>query len=159
MDIHQIKFHSFVDVITNSSTTIYIYQNSVDQAKALINEILKLMGEKLTAEECFHFGTFCKKDIYLDSDYEEIPEEADYDSPEYEESIAKRDAYIKELIQNILIGKIVKPSWMESVEESDDDYSPNLYLTILPIDERFETLGKRIIEFINSVSADGGYEG
>ena len=39
----KIKFHSIVDVITNSSTVIYTYQDSVGVAKSLVKEVLKEM--------------------------------------------------------------------------------------------------------------------
>lgn len=57
METIKIKLHSVVDVITNSSTVIYTYQNgSIEPAKELINEMIKLAGiEGKTADDLFTF--------------------------------------------------------------------------------------------------------
>ena len=47
--------HSFVDLITNSSTEIYIEasEKTVESVKALVNNILTLGGSKLTCDDLF----------------------------------------------------------------------------------------------------------
>jgi hypothetical protein len=67
----KIKFHSIVDVITNSSTVIYTYQNSVSEAKELVQAILDLAGEKVSPDDVFYYGVFCDDDRYFDS--EDLP--------------------------------------------------------------------------------------
>ena len=50
------KMHSMVDVITNSSTVIYTYQDGcLNPAKELINEVLKLEGSDKNADDLFEF--------------------------------------------------------------------------------------------------------
>ncbi|MFA5395703.1 MAG: hypothetical protein WC346_06760 [Methanogenium sp.] len=53
----KIKIHSFVDVITNSSTTIYCQctDKTILAAKELINFFLKESGSKKTADDLFEF--------------------------------------------------------------------------------------------------------
>lgn len=53
-----IPFHSFVDLITNSSSETFISatEASVKTAKNLINEMLKAMGKTETADDLFNIG-------------------------------------------------------------------------------------------------------
>lgn len=52
-----INYHSFVDLITNSSTEIYIscHTKSVEYLKELIDSLLKASGSDKKAEELFDF--------------------------------------------------------------------------------------------------------
>jgi len=53
----KLNVHSFVDVITNSSTEIYIQvgQHTVDFIKRIVDGILKVAKSELTAEDMFIF--------------------------------------------------------------------------------------------------------
>jgi hypothetical protein len=57
MDPIRINYHSFVDLITNSSTEIYIscHTKSVEYLKELIDSLLKASGSDKKAEELFDF--------------------------------------------------------------------------------------------------------
>jgi hypothetical protein len=70
----KLRIHSSVDVITNSSTVIYTYQNSTEEAKALIDEVLRLAGIDEKAEDLFDFeemsdgyddNLYCEMDVTL----------------------------------------------------------------------------------------------
>lgn len=65
------KIHSVVDVITNSSTIIYTYQDdSIQPAKELIDEMLRLFGvTDKTADDIFKFSV--KSDCDCDEDDDE----------------------------------------------------------------------------------------
>ena len=62
---YTLKIHSFVDLITNSSTEIYIGANerTITTIKELINNILKIGGSTLTSDDLFELslteGTEC----------------------------------------------------------------------------------------------------
>jgi hypothetical protein len=86
MNLIKIKFHSVVDVITNSSTVIYTYQDSVIQAKELVQELLELTGKTyLKPDNIFYYGVFCGKDTYLDRrDHDEDDEFFDPDKSKKE---------------------------------------------------------------------------
>lgn len=62
----EIKFHSFVDVITNSSTTIYMQctDNTIALTKELIDSLLQVSESDKKAEDLFDFS------IKADYDYE-----------------------------------------------------------------------------------------
>lgn len=55
-----IKVHSFVDVITNSSTVIYVQstESTVKTAKELIEKLLKVAGVTKSVDELF--------DVYIE---------------------------------------------------------------------------------------------
>lgn len=152
--IHQINIHSMVDVITNSSTVIYTYQNSTSEAKALIQEILNLIGNYEKVDDLFYIGSFCDLDIYynhLENDEDELPD--DYSSDD--------ETYVERVFEKVLKGEIKKPDWMERAEGSENysRYNPSSYLTILAKDAKYENLAKKIITFLNSSKHDGGFEG
>lgn len=82
----RVNIHSFVDVITNSSTVIYVQctNETTKLAKDLINTILKAANVKQTASDLFDFKiepNECFKDSIC------------YDLIEYKEHIQKIDKY------------------------------------------------------------------
>lgn len=85
-DSYTIKIHSFIDIITNSSTEIYCAANqkTVESVKEIINGILKVGDSKYTSDDLFtveiDLEEFEKND-YSDSgkSYEEWVNDHDYD--------------------------------------------------------------------------------
>jgi hypothetical protein len=63
-----------VDVITNSSTTIYTNQDdSVQPAKELVSEMLKLFGvTNLTPDDIFEFRVVKEDEDYSENDSSEL---------------------------------------------------------------------------------------
>ena len=105
---NKINLHSIVDVITNSSTEMFMtcHSNTINNVKNLINIILKNGGSDKTADDLYDIKLI--KNTYDDND-EEIQEEVvDYDEYEesqpYELSIKSKDGTdtrITELINSI----------------------------------------------------------
>lgn len=62
----KLNVHSFVDVITNSSTEIYIQvgQHTVDFLKRIVDGILKVAKSELTADEMFIFDISDEEENY-----------------------------------------------------------------------------------------------
>jgi len=87
-----IPMHSVVDVITNSSTVIYVsaHGSSIKLMKEFINTLLKATGSDKTSDDLFEFSTavnFEKWSERMEYYYEdEMPE--GYDDMEYDEGIA-----------------------------------------------------------------------
>ncbi len=72
----EILYHSFVDVITNSSTVIYVqvHDKTVELIKEFINHILKLGDSKYSADDLFEFKiTFSEQ--FMEDRIDEIVEE------------------------------------------------------------------------------------
>jgi hypothetical protein len=68
-----INIHSFVDLITNSSSEIYVYASdgTVKAVKDLINNLLKGVGSDKTADDLFTF------DVGVDIDNPETRQEVE----------------------------------------------------------------------------------
>lgn len=163
----KIKFHSIVDVITNSSTVIYTYQNSITETKELVQEILNLSDNKdLTPDDVFYYGVFCDTGTYSEAIGK--MEENGYDENIVntlgenfaDEDYKEQNKKINNLILKILKGEVKKPDWMVLVENGDSDwYSTDTILHLIPKDSKFNNLAGKIEKLLGSVSADGGYKG
>ena len=179
MQLFKFNIHSIVDVITNSSTVIYTYEDGCEApAKELINEMLKLSGEPdKRAEDIFFIGTFCEDEHYLerindgDEDEEDDGEESELanvpkrhgerGSAEYKESIKVQDEWFSALQLSVMKGEIEKPNWMEKAEEARgySEWRPSTYLCLIPKDEKYTEFGTKISRLLSGVSADGGRDG
>lgn len=55
-----IRLHSFADLITNSSTSIYVAadESTIKSIKEIIDNILKIGGSTLTANDLFKFSLY-----------------------------------------------------------------------------------------------------
>ena len=157
--MHKIKIHSIVDVITNSSTVIYTYQNSSSEATALLQEILTLLGETRKVDELFYINEFLSK-IYYYSKYLDELEDVPEGYPNNSDG-KKRDDWVSDRINDVLIGKISKPKWMIEAEdhENPSGFCRDLDLCILAREEKYKELAYKMIKFLNSPDADGGYNG
>lgn len=166
----KINIHSVVDVITNSSTTIFTYQNSIEQAKELIQEMLNLCGIKdKTPDDLFYYGVFCDDDCYLeyindrdddDDDIEDVVTvDAKYDTPEYEEQTKKQEKWLENLLISIAKEEIEEPDWMDSASTSCSDSEKDTYLNLIPKDDKYKNFADKIQKLLGSVSADGGRDG
>jgi hypothetical protein len=157
----RLKIHSIVDIITNSSTVIYTYQNGcVNPAKELINEMLKLSGENaLKAEDIFYFGVFCDTEKYMDNipdDLEDCPKiTASYGTEKYKEQSKVLDEWFENLQLSIMKGEIEQPEWMNEVENGGE-WNPDTYLTLIPKNEKYSEFGNKICIMLSTISADGG---
>ena len=107
----------------------------------------------------FYYGVFC-------SDYEG-PEDApgvDYSTPKdtWPAQREERKAWFENLKLSIMRGEIEKPEWMLEEEgngEWSDTWAPSTCLYLEPRDEKYRDLADKICALLNSVSADGGYDG
>lgn len=64
--IYKIPIHSFIDVITNSSTEIYVstHDKSIELMKEFINEIMKSTGHPFEFDD--YFEIYIEKDEHYD---------------------------------------------------------------------------------------------
>jgi len=146
----KIKVHSSVDLITNSSTTIFTYsQGSIEALKELTNEMLKTFNSPYSFDDIFY------ADIFLEESYEYFE---DSNFPEDQDN----SKYLEELKTKILKGEIEKPEWMVKLENTPDKYSyrrRSTTLEIMPRDEKYESLAKQLYKFLYSVDHDAEYQG
>lgn len=133
-----IKMHSIVDLITNSSTVIFTYQDGSLQAiKEMINEMIKTFDLSLTFDDLFYAAV--------------IPDEYRYDRDDIPENYRELEVqYIK--------NEIVRPEWMVA-GESSSGYSYNTSLHLIPKDEKYSLLANKILAFLNSQDHESCYDG
>ena len=168
LKLYKINLHSAVDLITNSSTTIYTFSNGcVEPVKELVNEMLHVMNSTETFDDIFYAGVFFDDlsnyyDCYSDCD--------DCDDDEYDENNndvsfpTERDGmseyqYIDKIIDLILQNKMEKPGWMIKAEKKAENYdeyvSTALYLKAKS--EVYQPLADKLIRFLYSTDHEEHY--
>ncbi len=157
--ILSIKIHSFVDVITNSSSTIYNYQeDALPAVKNMIDEFLKTFGCKETADDMFYPAIMSSIDHYSDylDDTSEDPDEDKIDK-EIPKEMSRKELEL--LIENIITGKIEKPEWIKNADEQEDGegFEAERFLYLVPKEEKYKKLGEAIIKFLNSPTQEATY--
>lgn len=119
----RVNVHSFVDVITNSSTVIYVQctNETTKLAKDLIDTILKAANVKQTASDLFEFSiepNECFKDSirYELIDYKEHIQKIDkYKNVTDAEIDKKYETIAKDLLDAVSSKKIPEPDgWAEN---------------------------------------------
>jgi hypothetical protein len=79
---YYIPIHSFIDLITNSSTEIYVEatEKTIKTLRELVNEILKAGKSKLRADDLFTFSLEKNCDCYdeYDKDSDEAKEHMEH---------------------------------------------------------------------------------
>lgn len=84
-------FHSMADIITNSSTEIFIIagDNTIAGIKELINALFKVAGSETTCDDVFTIEYDWERyvDYYFEDDYERFCEDNDGDSENFIEAI------------------------------------------------------------------------
>ena len=152
----KLRIHSLVDVITNSSTTIYTWQDgSVEPCKELVNAFCQMAGLDKTCDDMFYVYSICDEEHYMESDglTDELLSISDW---------KEQSKAFKEYVLDIVKSKKTWPQWMIDVEskENNDSYNvPDSYFCIIPKSDEYAILGKRIDSFLNSAQYEGGYNG
>lgn len=156
--IYTINIHSIVDVITNSSTVIFTYQNNVNEAKELVQEMLNLMGEtEKTADDIFYYAIMCEDDVYMEA------EDYGFDPPEgMPTDYQEQQAWFENLKIQVIKGEIERPQWMIDIEEGEhyyDYYAPPCYLNIIPKEDKYAVLAEKLLRFLNSPEHEASHDG
>ena len=159
----KVNLHSAVDVITNSSTTIFTYSGGCDEkAKELVDEFLKVLGSDKKSEDIFWMGVFLDNfDLFFD----DLEEDEDIDNPEFkkvfEMGYSEQREWAEEQVQKILKGEIERPEWMKEAEDHEnyDGFTPQTTFYILAKEEKYNDLAKSISEFLYSTGHEAIYNG
>ena len=127
-----IPVHSVIDLITNSSTEIFVYsEKSLEPCKELINEILSLQGIDKKCDDLFDIKVVFDE-RGLDDYIENEKYEAKYNKKEFDEEKIKSE---------ILEGNF--PDWFEK-------YHVETVLQITPKEEKYNKLAKLLGKFLYS---------
>jgi len=156
----KITVHSTTSLITNSSTTIYTKSDcSIEPFKALINEMLSLMGIDKTCDDIFDVkivgdeGESKVWDMVFDNVYNESEGTEDLLLPDGEPDEEK----ITQLLDDVNSGKIDAPYWLEEIKSCVSSNSAGgTSLEITTKDPKYENLAQLAIEFLYSTEAVEG---
>jgi len=150
-----IPIHSFIDVITNSSTSVYVgcHDNSIKFANELVDDLLKAASSDKLADDVFEFKIQADFDSECDKIYgnlEEYYSEEELEGKDY----TVKNALAKEIFNKMISGEIEQLSnWGQNY----DDYDTRTLIITSKTDDQFSIdLGSRI-ESIFSI--EGGYDG
>lgn len=82
-----IPIHSFVDLITNSSSEVFVEatEKTVETVKDIINEVLKLQNSSKTADDLFSFTLVMNDDRYNEETNKWKVRQVDISTPEGKE--------------------------------------------------------------------------
>ena len=176
MKTFKIKIHSTVDLITNSSTVIFTYQDGCDKAvKELVNTMLKTFGKTETFDDIFYAGIFLDgNDSYFLDDEEDIEDEnkfpelgwtevmdLNWSDPKMVEWRESREKYLKDIKLQVMKGEIEKPQWMKYAEEREqyDYYAPDTSLELIPKDEKYSELANQLLKYLNTPGHEATRDG
>jgi hypothetical protein len=138
----KIPLHSIIDLITNSSTEIFVHsEGSLESCKELVNEFLKtfnvggdMFRDTLTCDDVFDLSIEFTK--YILEDY--IEYYLNYDTQH-----SDKPAEMKAEFEKYLKGELPKPSWVE-------DYHLETKLVIKPKEEKYAKLATLFESFLYS---------
>ena len=150
--MYKIKLHSIVDVITNSSTVIYTYQDKcVEPFKEMIDAIAKTFGIDKTCDDMFDVFVSCDSFDYA------IDRLEDLDDDNLNEDLViiknmddwyQQEEALKEYIKN-------------GGDTSDiiyEDDQTDTSINIVPKDEKYKFIAEASIKFLNSPYTEEGYD-
>ncbi len=149
-----IPIHSFVDVITNSSTVIYVqvHGKTVELMKDLVNYLLQKGGSEKTADDLFDFKVVNSEE-WAEEKVEEImgDEFSEEQCPDltWDERNEKAEAVFKERLAN--------GDYSDCEDENYNGYDRRI-LMMIPKDnhkEGFDVAAK----FSSIFEIDGGFDG
>lgn len=157
----KLVIHSVVDVITNSSTTIYSYYNGcVGPAKEMIEAFAKGMGSDLKADDMFFIGVFAEDNYtYTEGGDQGLWEDGEDDDP-FKGVTEDWDDFVDNIIEKILKGEMEKPEWMTKCE-SHENYNglyPSTSLRIHPKSPEFKAIGEAMMKFLDSTKEEACYD-
>lgn len=142
-------------------TTIYS-EPSIEKVKRMVDIFLssfEIYGTDF--DKMFYCGVFCATNNYALFDWPRVLRESNIDCevPEiFLNPCATEDEkidYVKKVIEQIMKGEIEKPCWMKYIEMEEDandacKSQPSTFLRLLAKENKYEYLGKMIIDFLYS---------
>ena len=164
----KISIHSFTDLITNSSTTIFTYSdNSLEACREMIDEFFKALGVDKKCDDVFNLVVTMDSysyTEYMDDEEEDDEEDEDEDEDEGSEEEEEEEESVDEksiakTVKDVQEGKIAKPKWMVDAEDyaKNTDEPPETFLHISAKSPEFEKLAQLVSTFLYSTEQEASY--
>jgi len=130
-----------IDLITNSSTEIFINSSkSIEPAKELLSELLKLAGSYKTCDEVFEVSLTMDTDYLVDILRDQME---NYDEENYIklglDDLAYTKSYevVEQYVNDVMKGKIEKPKYFEEMID-DMEIGISTYLHVVSKDSKYD---------------------
>jgi hypothetical protein len=142
----KIKLHSTIDLITNSSTEIFINSDASSNAlDEMVDEFLKQLDSQLRCKDIFHM-------VVLSDSLEIYQEYLDrQDSDFLEKQNQQKPEDFDKFIDGVISGKNEKPTWFLEAEAKRENTGTTLYIS--PKKKKYTKLAGLIREFLYSTEA------
>ena len=143
----KVKIHSIVDVITNSSTVIYITmkENSIKEMFEIINEILKIADSDKKAEDLFSIEIERNWDQILDSFLDDDPVN-EKEIKLFEELVKLEYKESEEYEENVIIPYLKESGRWKAFNTNYDGFDYDSWLIVKAKNE-----DKSTMEFWNKI--------
>lgn len=139
-----IPIHSIIDLITNSSTEIFVHsESSIEPVKELLNELLRIEGSDKTCDEIFDISiehdVTCLNE-FIENDYGGIDEILQLD---YKDRI--------QLLKDILNNRKPEPYWWDDiVNDCRNNYHVKTLLVVKSKEEKYNIFSELLKKFLYS---------
>ena len=150
MQNFSIQLHSFVDLITNSSTTIYVNHDDCEKPlREMVNEMIQVLlpDANLTIDDMFWIKVIPNYDYNIDDYY---PDEC-YDINEELLPYEERAKILLALEDQVVMSATPVPQWMISAS----NYESRIVLK--PKNRKYKILADKIVRFLNSSDCEANY--
>lgn len=133
--------------------TVVYSQPCVNAFIEMMKEFFKVFGITERLDEMFYYGVFCKPQNYVNyydvNKIEGVPDVL-LNSCNYEERLD----FVRKTIKEVTMGEIAKPQWMCEVELNAEcnefGQAPSTFFSLVPVEEKYKYLGRRIVQFLYS---------
>lgn len=155
---YKFKTHSIIDVITNSSTEIFTFQDrSLPVLEEMVNEFIKAISPRSKAKFSDLFNAIVLPDDDGDRIYDILLEYSNDSYGNYEMSMTKEVAKeytdnFDEYLSGLISGKYPFEKEYEKILKDYERYGGNA-LYIAAKESKYEKLAKTILSFLNSSDA------
>lgn len=137
--------------------TIINSQPSIEALENLMATFFSTFGILKSIDDIFYYGVFFKSQNYMNFSFE-FGEDYEFDIPSIILSECASDSdkldYIEKIIKQIMRKEIRKPEWMKYIEMNmmcnEFGQAPSSFLRIEAIEEKYEKLAQKLIEFLYS---------
>ena len=156
----KIPVHSLIDIITNSSTEIYVTsESSVEPAKLLLQELLNLEHSNKTVDEVFTISVSVDMENLADVLSDQMEE---YDEDTYKELGLEDKGWresidiIEKYVKDIQDGIIERPDYFDNLID-DNEIFTQTYLVVKSNDPKYDHFLELLEKFLYSPEYDASY--
>jgi len=150
----RIPIHSMIDLITNSSTEIFVHsESSVKPAKDLLAELLKMENSEKTVDEVFTFSIETGDLSYFIEILADNME--DYDEETFNKlglkdlNWAKQEEIVEQYVEDIENKKIKRPDYFDDLMD-EHEINVDTYLVVKSNDTKYDHFLELLKKFLYS---------